>query len=470
MWARARAGGKRWAVAALGGLLVTGSLLQLSRDDDILLTDTFEIVLPVVVGGSLIVTGGRLARTADPHRIARIAGWTVAGTLLGFFINLWFQHIISLEHTPTGEPAVLILNSVAIMMTVGGLLGYYATGHRQRAQEQARVKDRYQTVMELVSDIITVIDDDGTIQYESPAIERVLGYAPDELVGENAFAYIHPEDRDRVWAQFTEMVDQPGSVTANVQYRFKHADGSWMWLETAGTSESHPAVEGYVITSRNVTAQKAYERELERQNERLDSFAEIVSHDLRNPLNVAQGHLEGLRADTDSEALDEIAWALGRMDELIEDVLSLAREGRQLDETEPVALAAVAEQCWASVAATDAELRVSANKRVVADRSRLKQLLENLFRNALDHGGTDVTITVGDVDGGFYVADDGPGIPEAEREVVFERGHSGTVDGTGFGLSIVAEIAKAHDWEVTISDGDAGGARIEFTDVGTPES
>ncbi|KPN29215.1 sensory histidine kinase AtoS [Halolamina pelagica] len=95
----------------------------------------------------------------------------------------------------------------------------------------------------------------------------------------------------------------------------------------------------------------------------------------------------------------------------------------------------------------------------------MKQLLENLIRNAVEHGGSDVTVTIGDLVDGFYVADDGPGIPEPDRANVFEAGYSTTQDGTGFGLNIVHEIASAHGWDVRVRDADGGGARFEFTDV-----
>ncbi|WP_239640455.1 sensor histidine kinase [Halogeometricum pallidum] len=90
--------------------------------------------------------------------------------------------------------------------------------------------------------------------------------------------------------------------------------------------------------------------------------------------------------------------------------------------------------------------------------------MENLFDNAVRHGGERVTVTVDRLSDGFSVEDDGPGIPAEERDDVFEYGYSTADDGTGFGLNIVAEIADAHDWDVAVSEGD-GGARFEVTGV-----
>jgi nitrogen-specific signal transduction histidine kinase/DNA-binding NarL/FixJ family response regulator len=207
-------------------------------------------------------------------------------------------------------------------------------------------------------------------------------------------------------------------------------------------------------------------RTLQRQNERLDEFASIVSHDLRNPLNVADGHLELARGECDSDHLDDAARALDRMDALIGDLLALAREGDRVRDPEAVDLAAAVSRCWATVETADATLAVDADSTIQADRSRLLQLLENLFGNAVEHGGGSVTITVGDIDdAGFYVADDGPGVPEGDREQVFDSGYSTTEGGTGLGLSIVREIAEGHGWTVAVTDSDDGGARFEISGV-----
>ncbi len=207
------------------------------------------------------------------------------------------------------------------------------------------------------------------------------------------------------------------------------------------------------------------EQELTRQNERLKRFAGVVSHDLRNPLNVAQGRVELAREETEIAHLEDAAEALDRSQTLIDDLLTLAREGETTGEREPVALPDLLEACWATVETGEATLRVGTDRTVSADESRLRQLFENLIRNAVEHGGETVTVTVGELEDGFYVEDDGPGVPETERERVFEPGHSTSENGTGFGLAIVRETAKAHGWAVRVTEGSAGGARFEITGV-----
>ncbi|MEF8772987.1 sensor histidine kinase [Halodesulfurarchaeum sp.] len=149
----------------------------------------------------------------------------------------------------------------------------------------------------------------------------------------------------------------------------------------------------------------------------------------------------------------------------------MAREGRDIGPTEPVALQNVVEKAWEVVAdgLDGAELQFANGgtqlPSVRADDDRLSQLLENLLRNAVEHSGEDITVTVGALSDGFYVEDNGPGIPADERDAVFDPGYSTAEEGTGFGLSIVKQVAEAHGWDVRVTDGSANGARFEFSGV-----
>jgi len=584
--------------------------------------------------------------------------------------------------------------------------------------ERERELERYEALVQAVTDSIGVVDAAGRVEYENPAIEDLLGYEQSELQGERAFEYMHPDDRQRVKERFFELAAEDGEATERVEYRMRDADGSWQWLESEASNRADPALEGYVITSRDVTDRKererrlseaqtvfdhaqdaiflvdvaddgtfrvqrvnpayeeltgrsvedlrgkrpreivdeetaaeiearyrecvdratpieyderiafsgdprhwhtnlapvvedgevvklvgatrdvterveredrlthqqslleavietsidgvlvvnedreyatwnqqfldmwdipeelvgdepepaglewvrdqledpesfrekveylydnpgeesrdrvrltdgrvfdrysapverddtyfgrvwffrdvtervTYERELERQNDRLDEFASILSHDLRNPLNVATGRLELVDEECDSEYLADVERAHDRIATLIEDLLAFARAGASALTTDAVDLARVSERCWGTVDTGEATLVTETDAVLRADESRLRELLENLIRNAVEHGGG-VTVTVGDVADGFYVADDGPGIPPEEADAVFERGYSTAETGAGFGLPIVREIATAHGWEVTLTDSDSGGARFEFTGVESP--
>jgi signal transduction histidine kinase len=163
------------------------------------------------------------------------------------------------------------------------------------------------------------------------------------------------------------------------------------------------------------------------------------------------------------------------METLLEEMLTLARQGQTIESTAPVELAAPARAAWEVVDTGDADLVVGASTRIRADRSRLQQVFENLFRNAIDHGPSGVTVRVelietgpdspADVDG-FAVVDDGPGIPPDKRETIFEVGETTSRDGTGLGLAIVENIAEAHGWTIeSVERGGAEGARFEVRGV-----
>ena len=221
---------------------------------------------------------------------------------------------------------------------------------------------------------------------------------------------------------------------------------------------------GQLILLKDVTEQERYRLELENQNARLEQFTGMVSHDLRNPLNIAQGNIDLARETDEDEPLETVKTALDRMEELIGDLLALARQGKPIDETERVSLAETAGSCWEMVDVADAELVVDGDLELASDPDRLQQLFENLFRNAVEHGGDDVTISVGpfDNESGFYIEDTGPGIPAADRDEIFESGYTTSRQGTGFGLSIVQEIVEAHGWTISVTTGAAGGARFEI--------
>ncbi|WP_434530418.1 ATP-binding protein [Haloarcula sp. NS06] len=212
------------------------------------------------------------------------------------------------------------------------------------------------------------------------------------------------------------------------------------------------------------------EQELTRQRNRLEDFASVVSHDLRNPLNVAFGRLTLVDEayDGDPEHVESLRRSLERMDELIDDVLALARGGHKVIDATETSLDDIITAAWDTVESSDATLeRVDTDARITGDQTRIQQLFENLFRNSVEHSDDPVTVCVGTLaDGrGFYVADDGPGIPEDERDEVFERGYTTSDEGTGFGLAIVSEIVDAHGGRITVTESEDGGVRFDVTGV-----
>ena len=314
--------------------------------------------------------------------------------------------------------------------------------------------------------LFSYIEEFQTIQlaaeYDDPVIivddeQRVRDY-------NQAAAALFPKLDDVIDEELSSVAPQIAvSLTTGDTLKNTQGGDRRYYTVTANQFSTGKANLGQLILLKDITEQERYRLELEHQNARLEQFTGMVSHDLRNPLNIAQGNIDVARETGDDERLETVKTALNRMEDLIEDLLTLARQGRSIDDTERVSLAGIARSCWGMVDIADADLTVDADMELDADPDRLQQLFENLFRNAVEHGGNDVTISVGPLDeGGFYVEDTGPGIPEGKQDDVFESGYTTSRQGTGFGLSIVKEIVDAHGWTISVTNGAAGGARFEI--------
>lgn len=211
---------------------------------------------------------------------------------------------------------------------------------------------------------------------------------------------------------------------------------------------------------------KTREQQLERRTERLEELASLISHELRNPLSIASGYATlAQNEETDpTTALSGIDDALDRMETLV-DKLHRLTSLSSADSVAPVSVTAAAEESWADITAPAATLRtVDGLPTIAAAPTRIRSLFEQLFRNTVEHAGAEVTIEVGLLSegDGFYVADDGLGIPAEERDELFERGSTGGAD-PRFGLTIVRNVVDDHGWEIRVEESDAGGARFEIS-------
>jgi len=337
---------------------------------------------------------------------------------------------------------------------------------RDYQEQLERERDRFASLLDAVPVplvLATFDGDDPVIKQTNDAFRETFGFSACELGGSSLDKFIVADETSAEAREINAQVRDGDRIDREVMRQTAAGDRRDFLLTATPLAwgDETDVLATYIdITDRNEAKQR-----LERRTEELEDFANVVSHDLRSPLNVASGHLDLLAKECDSPHVDTIRNAHTRMQELIENILMLAKQGRSVDETQPVDLGACASQSWETVGTADATLVIETAETIDADESRLRQLFGNLFRNAVEHGGDDVTVTVGDLDDGFYVADDGPGIPASERSRVFESGHTSTEDGTGFGLSIVEEIVDAHDWAIAVTESDDGGARFDVTDV-----
>jgi PAS domain S-box-containing protein len=327
-------------------------------------------------------------------------------------------------------------------------------------------------------DIFTHIQPDGEMAHVT-STDAVLGRSRAEFVETSLVEFIHPDDSARAMGAFETAL--AGEAPSPVELRFRHGDGHWIWIEcSASPIPSEYDLSGVVTVTREVTERKRREQELQRtqreleqsnealqrQNRRLDRFAAVVSHDFQNPLGIARGRLRRARSACETDELDAMVEPLDRMARMIDELRTLTMSQRRAVETEPVPIAARADAAWSVTETGDSELRVllDRNTEYGADFGLLDHIFENLFRNAVAHNVDPVTVTVGPLAErpGFYVEDDGTGIPNDRLGDVFEYGYSTAGEGTGVGLTIVSEFVEAHGWELATTDAEGGGARFEI--------
>jgi PAS domain S-box-containing protein len=334
--------------------------------------------------------------------------------------------------------------------------------YRTRRQLE-RSERKFSKLVENSSDFISIVSAEGRFEYVSPC-EHIIGYPQEELIGDSVFNYVHPDDRKEVMETFFEAVEDP-EMDPVVEFRLNGVDEEII-IESRGTNLlEDDIVSGFVVNTRDITALKERERDLERRNEQLETVKELITNDVRNPLTVALSSIDLYRETGEESHIETVERSLRRIDTLIDQTNVLADQPGRIEGTDTVSLGEVVRSVWEVLETEDATLRVEDSKRIEADADRLKQLFENLLDNAVEHGGESVTCTTGTLEEGIYFEDDGAGIPEADRELVFDCGYTTEPDNTGLGLTIAERIATGHGWEIVATEGTDGGARFEITGV-----
>ncbi|GGM72964.1 signal transduction histidine kinase [Halarchaeum rubridurum] len=319
---------------------------------------------------------------------------------------------------------------------------------------------------------LALLDDDGEIVYtndEWSSFARENGFDGDPgMVGTNYLAVCERSASEDATAAAAGIRDVMSGSRERFAYEYPcHGPDERRWfLMRALTYDS--GGETYVLVMHlNITERKLAELEAADRSERLEAVARILSHDLKNPLGIAKGRAELLAAQAGDGAavtdhVEGIESALDHMDEILTDALLFARDDFD-PETEPVSVGDAARGAWAHVDA-DLDFAVESEATIAANRPLLRHVLENLLRNAADHGGS--RVVVGATTDGFYVADDGPGIPTGDREAVFRPDVSTSAGhASGLGLTIVREAAAVHGWSVSATDASSGGARFDVSGV-----
>lgn len=373
---------------------------------------------------------------------------------------------------------------------------YYVTGiirditERKRAEEALRDNEqRFRFLAENSTDMISRQSPEGVYLYVSPASQRLLGYAPDELVGKSAYVFWHPEDLEAVHDFHRQMIENPDGFT--IVYRVRHRDGRYVWFETVGRVVCEPDSENIQeihSTSRDITQRKKAEEELrmfaaqlERSNRELQDFATVASHDLQEPLrkiqtfgNRLKGRFLDILGEEGREDVERMERAAARMQSLINDLITFSRVTikalpfTQVDMTD-VTREVVGELKY-RVDATGARVSIDSLPVIEADRVQMRQLLEHLIGNALKFTRADerpiISIhgtvqrerrgpsrSAGDEIAQIFVEDNGIGFDEKYLDrifAVFERLHGrAEYEGTGIGLAVCRKIVERHNGTIT---------------------
>ncbi len=338
---------------------------------------------------------------------------------------------------------------------------------RARAEEALRAsEERFRTLIQRSADAVQLVTPDGTILYSSDSVEAVLGYRPDEIAGRSVAPYVHPDDLPAVAAWIAGVAATPGGVGSK-QYRVRHKDGSWAWVET--TIANHlatPNINAIVGNFRNVTARK----ELERQK---DEFVAVATHELKTPVTSLKGYAQLLR-NRFRKAGDEAAAALmetmdaqvDRLTALVSDLLDATKV-----EAGKLRLESARFNLDSLVDEVVGELQLTTGRHAIR-RDRLGQVLTNYLSNAIKYspaGGEVVVTTESDADGvTVLVRDRGVGIPAEDVPLVFDRFYrgsgekEGTYPGLGLGLYISAEIVRRHGGRVWAESAEGEGSTFGF--------
>ncbi len=353
----------------------------------------------------------------------------------------------------------------------------------------AESEKRYRLLAENSFDLICIHRKDGTLEFISPSIKRLLGYEPDELLNHKPYEIVHPDDKPIVRNLILQEPNHP-SIQAPVQFRMMHKDGSYVWIETIFVPIEEDGKEMVLSQSRDVRRSKRYQqmleertKELERSNADLETFAFVSSHDIQEPLRMISNYMQLLKRryagklDADADAYIEYAnRGAITLSQLIRDLLSYSRITRaQLSRAEidtNLLLADVLNNISVQMKEKDAAVHVADLLRVNCDRNLLMLVFQNLISNGIKYNQSqipDIKVSgrreANEVT--FTISDNGIGIPNEHLERIFEPFHrlntKTEYPGTGLGLSICKKIIERHNGQISAQNTLGKGTTFTFT-------
>lgn len=331
--------------------------------------------------------------------------------------------------------------------------------------QRKKHEERFRAYVENSSDVITVVDNEGMIEYVSPSVRDVLGYEPESLVGTAALELVHPDDRDELIEAMEVMESRSVTTTASRQYRSAHADGSWLWTESRVTFRDDDQPEAYVINIRDVS-------DLREREGRLSVLDRVLRHNIRNKLNIVVGAAHRLEEDPDADVSSNVELIV----DAAENLLGLSQKARNFDASihragDDLAMIDLTECVGRVVDEKRAEYPRATIDASIPEAARIKAhesvelAIAEVLDNAIVHADReDPTVSVEMTAAGsmidLTVRDDGPGIPKRDRQAI-QAGIETPLDhGMSLGLWLVRWTVENSGGDLVIEDRDPTGTEI----------
>lgn len=373
---------------------------------------------------------------------------------------------------------------------VDSFQGMVVNINEQKEAEMALQKSeiRFQSLVSNSTDILTLMDSDGRIMYESPSFFRQFGYNQSDVIGKIAFEFVHPDDVQSIILTFSKTVEEENSNSTTV-FRFKHKDGHYITLEGVGNNLLHDSnINAIVVNSRDITERmeaelklQNYASNLEKINKELDQFAYIVSHDLKAPLRAINNlgiwieeDLQGIAGEDVLKNLGLMRGRIHRMEDLINGILQYSRAGRVNNPTEKINIKTFVEDVIQNLGPkpefkfeVDQNLPEIETERIVVD-----QVFSNYISNALKYNNNpEPVVKINYQESAshhiFSVNDNGQGIPEQFHEKVFVIFQTlqakDKTDSTGVGLAIVKKLIEEKGGKVWLESQEGQGTTFFFS-------